>query len=198
MHQSWGGGGGGGDFLSLCHKSAWLKLLSILKGRITLHAPQWATVTVTSKRETTTHDTPQKGKKAMWGHGVNMAVYRWGTRCGNWLPEERQSRWPGWHPHWTNQTFWTDCSKVAPLVVQQLCNPLPATQNMAQGSGYRHPETWERSTWSKKLQTNLPLVSPLQALWETDPEQAWPNYWGAPNSRASWLQTWKILYWPST
>ena len=57
--------------------------------------------------------------------------YRWGTRCGNWLPEERQSRWPGWHPHWTNQTFWTDCSKVAPLAVQQLCNPLPATQNMA-------------------------------------------------------------------
>ena len=38
------------------------------------------------------------------GHGVNMAVHRWGTRCGNWLPEERQSRWPGWHPHWTNQT----------------------------------------------------------------------------------------------
>ena len=26
-----------------------------------------------SKRETTTQDTPQKGKKAMWGHGVNMA-----------------------------------------------------------------------------------------------------------------------------
>ena len=26
-----------------------------------------------------------------------------------------------------NQTPWTDCSKVAPFAVQQLCNPLPAT-----------------------------------------------------------------------
>ena len=44
------------------------------------------------------------------------------------------------------KNFGATCSKVAPLAVQQLCNPLPATQNMAQGSGYRHPETWERST----------------------------------------------------
>ena len=61
--------------------------------------------------ETTTQDTPQKGNKTTtWGHGVNMAVYRWGTPGGNWLPEERQSRWPGWYPHRTNQTPWTDCS----------------------------------------------------------------------------------------
>ena len=182
-------------------KRAWstIKKINNDPKKATLHSNFTAGCSsVASKWETTTQDTPQKGKKAMWGHGVNMAVYRWGTRRGNWLPEERQSRWPGWHPHWTNQTPWTDCSKVAPLAVQQLCNPLPATQHMAQGSGYCHPETWERSMWSKKLQTNLPLVSPLQTLWETDPEQDWPNYWGTPNPRASWLQTWKILYWPST
>ena len=43
-----------------------------------------------SERETTTQDTPQKGNKTTWGHGVNMAVYRWGTPGGISLLEERQ------------------------------------------------------------------------------------------------------------
>ena len=151
-------------------KRAWSTIkrstMTTKRPHCTAMSQQTSCSSAASKWETTTQNTPQKGKKAMWGHGVNMAVYRWGIRRGNWQPKERQSRWPGWHPHWTNQTPW---SKVAPLAVQQLCNPLQLPKIWRKGSGYRHPETWERSTWSKSYRP----ISLLCHLFKLLRDWAW-------------------------
>ena len=67
-------------------------------------------------------------------------------------------------------------------------------QDMEAIKDYRHTEAREGLCDSEELDTNIPPVPHLQAIWKIDLKQSITIAWTTPNKGASWLPPREVMY----